>query len=112
MALNIKRLERLPHPTEQVSNDQVPVEEPGRGAEGSKNYEDNINDSKRLSLIRGYVEAIHEDQKSPKKKHKDKHKQTRKNIFESIYEKHQRAKEKAKEKKKKFADAIRRLNIL
>ncbi|AYF44438.1 hypothetical protein BALOs_1437 [Halobacteriovorax sp. BALOs_7] len=108
MALNIKRLERLPHPTEQVNNDQVPVEEPGRGAEGSKNYEDNINDSKRFSLVRGYVEAIYRDQKNPKKKRKEK----RKNFFKSISEKHQHAKEKAKEKKKKFADAIRRLNIL
>lgn len=86
MALNIKRLENLPHPTEQVSDDQVPVEEPGRGAEGSKNYEESINDSKRFSLVRGYVEAI--------------------------YEKRKNAKSKLKDKRKTFADAIKRLNIL
>lgn len=86
MALNIKRLENLPHPPEKPSGDQVYVEQPGKCAEGSKNYEENINDGKRLSLIRGYIAKLYERKKGVKKQRKD--------------------------KRKSFNDAIRRLNIL
>ncbi|MFG1499003.1 hypothetical protein ABMA70_02255 [Halobacteriovorax sp. XZX-3] len=86
MALNIKKLENPVRPTDQISSDQTRVKRLHKGCDGSKNFDESNNDSKRMSLIKSFVEELYERKRSVKKKLKD--------------------------KKEKMNEAIRRLNIL
>ncbi|MFG1522290.1 hypothetical protein [Halobacteriovorax sp. ZH1_bin.1] len=86
MALNIKKLENPVRPTDQISSDQTRVKRLHKGCDGSRNFDESNNDSKRMSLIKSFLEELYERKHSVKKKLKD--------------------------KKEKVNEAIRRLDIL
>lgn len=86
MALNVKILENLPHPVEDIKPDETPVHAANSGQDGSKNNEELLNDSKRMSLIKSYIKQL--------------------------YLKRKNQKESARKKVRKIADAIKKLNIL
>ncbi len=103
MALNIKKLENLPHPTKEINSDQTPVERPHSSCEGHDDYQQANNDSKRFSLIMSFVEKLRKRRKAGSKKA---------DLYLVESEKQAVNKPIKKPIKKKLADAIKRLNIL